>query len=255
MKTKTVFLVIAIMAMLVLTVYSASAEPRIVAYNLTIATVKGDAFNATTCQNANCSQNTTTEYSANGNVSITNSDFNVTYSCGVDQSVFRNVLTIREVPSNCQTDDLISTLLNTTQTVANNSVALYTAARGVLDIQNQTNKYIDDFADCRQVNGEVSTREQACKTNLDTCNHDKGNASAELTICTTALASKGSDLSACQNQVSTSQQALTTCRTDLDKNSGIGSKIFPFILGGIAGFLLLKRNEPKLPEEAQFPQG
>lgn len=239
--------------MLVITILVATnvwAEPKIINYNFTLAINRGDLINTTVCLGNGTNASGPSFYQA-GNVSIFNTDFNITLPANNEHQSTRNFLTIRDISSNCQTDDIISLLVNTTQAVANSSLIAYQSQQEIFRVYNETSIYVDKFAECKEVNGQVSVKEVACKASLEECKLARGNVSTRLDECTTNLQAKTNDVTICQTSASSIQSELQKCRTDLAGKGQAGSYLFAVAAGfGAAYFIFKKDNNP--PDIANF---
>lgn len=240
--------------MLLATVLGARADPKIVHYNFTVSITRGDLINTTTCLSNGTVVPNSSFYMA-GNVSLYNSDFNLTYNAAQETTQFKEFLTIREIDLACNTDSLLSTLLNTTQAVVNNTIITQNTAKDVLLLYNGSQYYLDKWTECKQVNGQISERELYTKEKYDVCSSALANNTQEKKQCDIDLESRGKDLTSCQTQVQNVQKELTTCRSDLEKKSGYGQFIFAFAAGLAVCWFWLKNKNPAPPELTEFPQG
>ena len=248
---KTLIWTLTITMVLLTVVIAARAEPKIFPYNFTIEITRGDLINTTICL-GNGSNSSGPSFFQGGNVNIHNLDFNITYNASFDTSTTKNFLSIRDIPTNCQTDDILSLLVNTTQAVANSSITTYNSQQQLLQFVNGSSTYIDKFAECKEVNGQVSVKEVICNGNLATCTTEKSNATAERTLCDTNLQSKNAELSSCQTSAQGLSSELQKCRTDLASKGSTGTYLFAALAGfGIAFVIFNKKNEP--PDIANFP--
>ena len=252
-KEKYVAFVFIAFVMIVTTLAIAvRAEPKIVSYNFTLVINRGEQINTTTCGTNGTNVSGPSFYQA-GNVSLYNTDFNITLPAQNEHQSTRNFLTIRDIPSNCQTDDILSLLVNTTQAVANSSLITYQSQQQIFRVYNETSIYVDKFAECREVNGQVSVREVTCKADLEECKLTRTNTTAELAISNTNLQQKNNDITNIQAASQTAQSELQKCRTDLATKGAMGGYLFVALAGfGVGYFIFKKDNNP--PDIADFPQ-
>jgi len=246
--------IIAILMVVVTISVGARAEPKIFNYNFTTTITRGDLINTTVCLGNGTNASGPSFYQA-GNVTFFNNDFNFSYNAGLDTQVTKFVQTIREVDINCQTDNLLSQLVNTTQAVANSSIRTQTTTQDILLLYNGSTYYLEKWTECKEVNGKISERELFLKEKIDVCTSTLTNQTGDYKQCQLDLTTREKDVSNCQTQVQTAQKELTTCRTDLEKKSGYGQYFFAAAAGAVACWWFMKNKKNAPPDTLEFPQG